>query len=283
MGGFFEGWYYKQQTNEHIFAVIPALHQDEHGQKSGSIQIITDTFSCNLVYPAQVCRFRRNQPKCIIGQNYFSDKGLRLNINQNGVTLRGTLVFGAPVRPRYDIMGPFAAVPFMQCRHKVYSLRHSVNGRVEINGKPLVFANGIGYLEGDCGASFPQHYLWTQCLLDGGGSVMLSVASIPFLNGTFEGIIGIVYLHGHEYRIATYCGAKVAAVSSGKAVVRQGALCFTAELLACEAHPLQAPVNGNMSRIIHESAACRVHYLLTRGSETLLDITADNAAFEFEA
>ena len=63
---------------------------------------------------------------------------------------------------KYDIMGPFVWVPFMEW-HSVYSVQHAVNGTVWINGETYVFQNAHGYWEGDKGRSFPKEYLWTQC------------------------------------------------------------------------------------------------------------------------
>jgi hypothetical protein len=43
---------------------------------------------------------------------------------------------------------------------------------------------------------------------------------------------------------------------------------------------LLAPVNGGMTRTIHESASCPVRYHCTIGGETLFDLTCDQASFE---
>ena len=47
----------------------------------------------------------------------------------------GTLKFDGLILPKYDIMGPFAAMPFMECRHKVLSMRHAVTGSIKVAGK----------------------------------------------------------------------------------------------------------------------------------------------------
>lgn len=39
----------------------------------------------------------------------------------------------------WTIMGPFALVPFMECRHRVWSMCHSVRGNVCINGRKYSF------------------------------------------------------------------------------------------------------------------------------------------------
>lgn len=74
-------------------------------------------------------------------------------------------------------MGPFQFVPFMQCRHSVFSMKHQVNEQITINGQIYKFKNGIGYMEGDRGYSFPKQYIWMQCCFND-GSLMLSVADI---------------------------------------------------------------------------------------------------------
>jgi hypothetical protein len=59
----------------------------------------------------------------------------------------GDLRFIAPVQPRYDIMGPFRCVPFMECRHSVFSLYHtSAACCAERPGHQ--FDGGTGYIEG---------------------------------------------------------------------------------------------------------------------------------------
>ena len=47
-------------------------------------------------------------------------------------------------------------IPFMECRHSVWSMRHLVNGELSVNGKRYSFQNALGYWEGDRGSSFPK-------------------------------------------------------------------------------------------------------------------------------
>lgn len=193
----------------------------------------------------------------------------------------GDLRFG-PFSPlRYDIMGPFRYVPFIQCRHSVFSMKHTVHGEISINGIPYIFWDATGYMEGDRGHSFPKEYLWTQYSFPE-GSLMLSVADIPFGPFRFTGIIGIVHLHGKEYRIATYLGAKPVRITPGKIFVRQGNFTLSIEPEAFSGHPLQAPVGGAMHRTIYEHPSCKVYYRFEINRKTLLELDAPNAAFEYE-
>ena len=110
----------------------------------------------------------------------------------------------------------------------------------------------------------------------------MSVADIPLGRFHFTGVIGVVLLHGKEYRIATYLGAKAVKIKDGEIVVRQGRFCLTVKRLSLPGHPLQAPVGGAMTRTIHEHPACKVYYRFTDVDVILLELEAPNAAFEYE-
>ena len=146
------------------------------------------------------------RPRAVLGQNIFCEKGLRLAVDEPGLRAAGEMRFGPLSPPAYDVMGPFCAVPFMQCRHRVASVAHSLSGRLEVNGRVFDFDGGRGYIEGDRGRSFPAGYLWTQCLFEG-GSLMLAVADVPLGPATFRGVIALVRLEGREWRLASYLGA----------------------------------------------------------------------------
>ena len=282
--GYFEGWYFKHQTQGRTVAFIPARHIDEQGRRSASVQIITDGCSACVEFPYEAFQVnRRNGLFVTIGPNRFSLQGSDIALDADGLRVRGELRYRAVKPPRYDIMGPFRFLP-MQCRHSVLSLRHSVSGALDINGESVSFDNATGYIEGDRGRSFPAHYIWTQCITDGDkpASVMLSVADIPFAGLRFTGVIGFVYLEGKERRIATYLGAVPMETKRGIVAVRQGKWLLRAELLAENPAPLRAPVHGGMTRIIRESAACRVRYTLNEDGRILFDFVSDRAGFESE-
>ncbi len=275
---YFKGWYFKCSNDTQTIAFIPAFHRSGP-RETASLQIITDDEAFNL--PFDSLEYQEEPLSVRIGDNVFSEKGIRLNIRTDKTTVQGTLRFGEFSSLRYDIMGPFQFVPFMQCRHSVFSMGHRINGQLTINGKEMRFQDGIGYIEGDCGTSFPERYIWTQCSFPE-GSLMLSVADIPLYSLHFTGIIGVVMLNGKEHRIATYLGAKVQYISKNAVTIRQGDYVLTAKMLAKNAHPLFAPDHGSMSRTIHESASCRACYRFSYKWETLCEFTSDRASFEFE-
>lgn len=276
---YFEGWYLKHQNSESTVALIPAFHVDEAGRRSASLQVITGEGSYNACFPIRKFHACQNRFSLRLGESAFSEHGCRLSLQTNSLRVEGALRYGAFTPPAGDIMGPFRFVPFMQCRHSVFSLSHTVSGRLSVNGKQYQFQNDIGYMEGDRGSSFPNRYLWTQCGWRG-NCVMLSVADIPFGGTSFTGCIGVIYFGGREYRIATYCGVKLLHLGEKAVLLRQGELSLLVELLESSARPLRAPQLGGMTRTVHESAACLAHYRFKIGNQTQFDFTSDKASFE---
>lgn len=111
---------------------------------------------------------------------------------------------------------------------------------------------------------------------------MLSVADIPMLSFNFTGIIGVVMLSGKEYRIATYLGARVENIGKNYVKVKQGDSQITAKLIKKNAHALFAPNNGQMSRTIRESSACKAYYHFSYKGKVLCKFISERASFEFE-
>ncbi len=278
MSGFFYGWYMKCQSDTQTLAVIPAVHSVGK-KRTCSIQIITDNDAWTVTFNAD--SFRRTRKNIFIEENRFGEKGIKLEIHTPQLSINGKLEFGSLCPLKYDIMGPFALVPFMECRHSVWSMKHSVRGNVYINGQKYSFRNAWGYWEGDRGRSFPKEYIWTQCCFPG-GSLMLSVADIPIAGIHFTGIIGVILWHGKEYRMATYLGARVVQIQNNTVCVIQGNLELEARLLEASGRPLKAPTKGDMIRTIHESASCRAFYRVCKKGCTLFTFETDRASFEFE-
>ncbi len=278
MKSFFYGWYFKCQSDTQTFAVIPAIHQGENG-RTCSIQIITDTEVQKISFSSE--NFCKRKKNLFIGKNRFGEKGIRLDIDEADLKIKGVLKFRQMSPLKYNIMGPFVCMPFMECRHQVWSMRHLVSGKISVNKKEYLFSDDLGYWEGDEGYSFPHKYVWTQCFFKE-GSIMLAVADIPMFGIHFTGIIGVVLWEGKEYRIATYLGAKASEIKNRTVKVVQRGLKLEAQLLEDTGYQLQAPVNGSMVRHIRESVTCHAHYKFVKSGVTLFDFETKTASFEYE-
>lgn len=288
MQGDFYGWYFKCQSDTQTFAVIPAVHGAGRS-RTCSIQVITEDGAWTIPFSGDI--FDKRQERIIIEKNQFGKDGMQLDIvrlqlsdeseEQGHLSIKGNIKFGTLTPIKYDIMGPFKFLPFMECRHSVYSMRHLVNGEVDINGKRYSLRNALGYWEGDRGRSFPKEYAWTQCFLPE-GTLMLSVADIPLAGIHFTGIIGIVLWKGKEYRFATYLGARAVQKKNNILLIRQGNMELEARLLEQNAHPLCAPKHGVMVRTIHENLVGKAFYRFRINGVTQFVFEMDKASFEFE-
>ncbi len=282
----FEGWYFKHQNPQgQALALIPALHTDSEGVRAASLQVISNDRSWWLEYPESQLQVSRQPFQVQVGQSRFDSHGIDLHVRQDSLSLRGALRYSPFTALRSDIMGPFRFFAGMQCSHGVISMGHSLSGTLELNGERMDFSNGSGYIETDRGRSFPDRYLWTQCLWGGParGSLMLAAATIPLPAGGFTGCICSVFHDGLEYRLATWLGARIEEWSPSGAVIRQGKYRLEAELLNERSQLLRAPTEGRMERAIHESLCAEVRYHFWHGKDLLFQHTDSNASFEYSS
>lgn len=278
MGSYFCGWYFRCQSDIQTLAIIPSYHKTKNGNYC-EIQIITDSAAFHIPFPYSA--FEKSNRFVRIAKNHFSTDGMTLCIQESNIFIDGNIRFGPFTEIQYDIMGPFRLIPFIQCRHSIYSMYHSINGEITINGTSYFFQDAAGYIEGDRGRSFPEKYVWTQCSFPG-GALILSIADIPLGALHFTGIIGIVYLNKREYRLATYLGAKIIKLTPDEIIVQQGRYTLIVEPDQISGYPLHAPVFGAMNRVIHEHPSCKIKYTFEENGRPLLEWSAQNAAFEYE-
>ena len=280
-GPYFEGWYFKCQTSEgKAIAVIPAFHVDQGNQRSASLQVIADSGTWWLEYPAEEFSAAHAHLEILIGPNAFSEAGISLEIEQPGITLQGRLDFGPFLPLKSDIMGPFRFLPNMECSHGVVSMTHSLQGQLTLNGAMLDFTGGKGYIETDRGRAFPRAYLWAQCSWSH-GSLMLSVAAIPLAGIHFTGCICALIHNGEAYRLATYRGVKVERWSEHGALLRQGRYRLELEMMENQPQPLRAPADGAMVRTIHESLCAKLRCRFWIGDTLLFEHTDCRGSFEY--
>ncbi len=284
---YFEGWYFKQQEEENVIAVIAAIH---NGQ--ASVQVNTVNYPYNIEYGEDYNILEvGTEFEVRIGNNSFSNKGIELDIMEEHFSITGELQFHHLHRPSKSIMGPFAYIPFMETNHQIFSLYHKVLGRVAIYNEQgameeVSFVNGLGYIEGDKGKSFPEKYIWTQCGCPKGSlrNIIVAIAEIKYKGiPNFLGCTSVLYYHGKEYYISTFRGAKVIAATKDYFCIVQGKRKLEGFLINIgESHLLAAPKLGKMNRRIKESVNAEIRYKLTEADRVIFDINGINAGWESE-
>ena len=272
MKRYFEGWYYKHQANGRSLALIPG-----RADSGAFVQVVTDEKAYHITYP--LSDYHRSDV-LRVGGNTFSKAGVVLDIRHPELTLTGEILY-KNLRPiRGDIMGPFRFFP-MECRHGIVSMRHELSGLVTLDGEPLSFTGGVGYLESDSGCSFPERYMWVQSSdFKQDCSIMVSIARIPFCGLRFWGCICVVWLAGREYRLATYSGVKILRCEPGFIELRQGNYHLEITVNPGGGHELAAPRLGAMNRVIRERLSCSAHFRFTAGNHILFDEKSSHASYE---
>lgn len=281
MSDYFYGWYFRCQGRDGSIAVIPAVHLSAE-KRTCSIQLITQKGSLYREFP--VSRFRINREKGImkIGENLFSRKGIYLKFTTpESEEISGSLRFGRFAELKYDIMGPFSYIPGMECRHAVYSMKHTVNGEIRVNEQIMRFKNDMGYIEGDSGTSFPDRYIWTQHFIPE-GSVMLAAATVPLAGIRLTGTVGFLFYRNREYRFATYLGTSVVKMGERELMIRQGRYRLHVRFHKNKGSLLNAPESGQMTRRVREDIACHAEYTLMYGNRVLLHTVTNSAAAEYD-
>lgn len=275
---YFEGWYIKlTDEHENALALIISYHAGDDGRYA-MIQI-TGEYGFGEKIPSEEFYAAEDEFYIRIGNSYISREGMIFDYRSREHSVCGRLRFGPFASPRRDIMGPFASLPFMECKHGIVSVSHTLSGEVIVDGKIYSYGAGSrGYIEKDLGGSFPSEYMWTQ----GAGknmSVIAAVAKIPYFGARFPGCICLVTVGGREYRLATYNFAH-ATVNEKEAVIVRGKYTLRATRIGDGAQALSAPVCGDMRRIIYENPSTEVRYVFKCGDETVAEMTCRSAGWE---
>ena len=280
---YFQGWYFKNQTNNYSISFIPGININKNGDKYAFIQIITEYKSYNINYDYNDFSISKDKLTIKIKDSIFSLKGIIVNIKNKDINIKGKLSYSNITPIKGDIMGPFAYFPFMECVHGVLSLNHKVNGSLYINNKEIRFIDAKGYIETDSGKSFPKNYLWVQSnyFIKKNASVMVSIADIPFLGFEFKGCIAVVYYGGKEYRLATYNGVKIISYSEKGLIIKRGPYRLDVEIKELSPQSLLAPSGGEMVRTIYENIACKAIFKFYDRNKLLFNLESEKASFEY--
>ncbi len=279
---YFEGWYFKHQNSDTVLSIIPGLSVDNRGKSHAFIQLITGEQAHCVYYPSAGYLADHKGPSIRIHECRFSTKGITLKIDKPGFQAEGSLRYGPFTPLNYDIMGPFARLPAMECRHGIVSLLHPVRGTLTVNGKGYCFDNGLGYIERDWGRSFPKRYRWIQGAgpEKGGWCAFASSARIPYLGLRFTGCIAVLYYEGHEYRFATYNGAHAQENGRHGLTFIKGRRRLELTARPAGVQKLLAPQLGQMSRVVHEAACCPVTIRLWEGGTLVFEASSAQGGFE---
>lgn len=268
---YFEGWYVKCVDAKHqkSYAFIFGVSLQKKDQHAFIQMIDGQTGKTNYQrFPLSAIYFSQKEFGVYIGDNVVNEHMLLLQLAfPDGQTVTGKLEFGTFTRYpvsliRPGIMGWYRYIPTMECYHGVVSQRHELSGSLKFNDVELEFSGGRGYIEKDWGVSMPKAWIWTQsnhAQINDKANYMLSVADVPWRNHAFNGFLGYIDTGQKCYYFATYTGAKLEKIEYGndgivEVIIRDRNHWYHFILWdGLTSGVLQAPVQGEMSRQIHEA------------------------------
>lgn len=248
----FFGKYYKFiNENGFSFAIIVA-----NSNEGKTIQLITPNKSYSILDVDQI--------------NIINDNRIDFNVIQENLTFIGSIKLGVLHPLKKKVMGPFTHIPFMECRHNIYSMYHTLSGNVEYNNVNYSFENGYGYIEGDSGVNFPKKYIWYNSVKPN-QAITLAIATIPLWGINFIGVLCFIKTKDKEYYFCTWNRVKIKELLSGHISLKKGKYSLDIKVDEIGGHNLSAPVKGQMTRYIKENIAVPSKYTLFFGDEKILE------------
>ena len=298
---YYEGWYNKiiDKNQDIIYTFIPTIAVNKKTNNSHAFIQILDGITGNTNY----VKYELNQFENLasddfdirIGNNFFSSKGFKLNINQNQTKIKGSVEYLRPALwPKTffqpGIMGILTFFPFLETYHGIISMNHILKGSIDFNGKLIDFTGGKGYLEKDWGTSFPRAYIWAQTnhFSNPELSFILSVAKVPLINIEITGFLCVIWYRGTFYKFTTYTNAKIRLFEINSDTIkiniedRKFSLYIIINLKNIRFSKLKAPISGIMSTDIVETmnSTIRIKLYDKRNKKFILDDTGLNAGLD---
>lgn len=295
---YFEGWYYKliDSSQNNVWAIIPGIAYGKSKNDGHAFVQVIEANSCRVhyfKYSINAFKFSDKKFNIQIGNNYFNNNNLVLDLNDKNTSIKGQLTFDniTPFPKKFlnpGIMGPFSFIPYMECYHGVVNIHHEIKGKLFENNTEIDFTNGYGYIEKDWGKSFPESWIWLQSnhFVQENVSVMFSIAKIPWLNSHFTGFLSFLKLGNEVLMFATYTGAKIKKLQYKNNILNVS-ISNTKQTLQIEAKfskggVLKAPKNGMMDRDITESITSVVKVILydNKNNKVIFEGEGKNTGFE---
>jgi len=296
---YFEGWYFKivDKSEKTAYAVIPGISISKSPSKSHAFVMFSDARNHRMDYfqfPIDDFKYKKDKFEISIGKNFFSLKGIQLDLENDQNKIKGYLEFKNIIQWPVTlfspgVMGWYAFIPFMECYHGVLSFDHFIKGQINVNGKIKDFNGGKGYMEKDWGTSMPSSWIWMQTNhFDRDGiSLFGSIAKIPWLKNYFTGYIFGFLFENRLYKFTTYNGSKIdkLKVSDNEIEVSIENKQYRLEINAKREYgvDLPAPSLGEMTSKVNETLSSNVNLKFYKKDkdELIYSGTGRNAGLEF--
>ncbi|MBR0596687.1 tocopherol cyclase family protein [Sinanaerobacter chloroacetimidivorans] len=288
---YFEGWYYKQvsQDEKTVVCFIPGISlvvNDSHsfvqyiyvGSDENDVKFVKTGY-CK--YPVEYFSYNDHPFMIRVANNIFTETEISVQLTDHNINIEGTFkldpftsIHKSIFMP--NIMGFFAYIPNMECYHGVISMNHKVHGNLKIDNLDIDFNNSKGYIEKDWGTSFPKKYIWVQSnhFKNTNTSIVCSAADIPFMKRNFFGFICNLVIDKKEYRFASYNRSKLQLECVTKQMValslKNSKVTLRLEAKMDNIGELISPKKGKMQETIKEGPSGELKISLLNNKDGIL-------------
>lgn len=293
---YFEGWYIKctDKHNKLSVALIPGVAHFSKDESFVQYNIVYKgkSYSGKITYGREDFEVIGSPQNIVMPKFIFNEKGVKASLEDGANRFILDLRFGMflPIKQTLfapSIMGPLEYLN-MPCSHDIISMKHSVKGKVIINGETIGIDNGTGYIEKDRGSTFPSRYVWAHSNgfeENSDASLFLSAAQID--KGPFSTVGSIAVYHDgeKEHRFATYLGSRVNVEvepdqSAYKVTFSDPFKRLEATVSLSNGSKLIAPMNANMDYPIKETVKSDISMTFIQKREQSIHLYSANGAAE---
>lgn len=281
---YFEGWYFKHVSANltQVWSFIPGISLNEKDPHA-FIQVINgitgDTHY--ITYPIDQFTYNKESLDLVIGKSRFTENSISLDLAWDKIKINGKISYTDNIKYPTSlfspgIMGWYSFVPFMECKHGIVSVNHTLTGSLTIDNQEISFTGGKGYIEKDWGTSFPEAWIWLQSnnFSNPGTSFTFSLAKIPWLGKFFIGFIVFLYYKSEFIIFSTYNKSELNDIKhdndSVSVTLKNKKYVLKFKAIKKTFGELKAPSSGDMSRRIKESVDSVVTISLFDQSNNLL-------------
>ena len=287
----FEGWFVKidDQVNDLMISVIWG-YSTHDATKHAFIQFTSsiEHQTSYIRYPIEELKWQEKPFVLQIGKNQLSEKGMTLDLEKEGMSIKGDFTFGefTPIKTSFlkpNIMGWLTYFP-NECNHSIISMHHHVSGDLNIGEAKWSFQEAHGYLEKDWGISFPKEYVWAHANGWADSSFVFSNATVPVLGKFAKGFFLVLHHEGKEYRFSSIEGARMlnfeVTHDAFKAKVKKGKYLVTIEAKQNNPVALASPIKGEMSQHIKESLDGTIEIVMKLKGIEIIRLSSDRVSID---
>ncbi|MFB6342916.1 tocopherol cyclase family protein [Saccharicrinis sp. FJH62] len=290
---YFENWLFKlvSEDRNSVLVIIPVMELGSN--QRCYVQFLNGITgeTCVAYYDLSELISSKYEMNFSFGENSFSEKGIKISIDQKGFKGSGKIRFGELMEyPSYglkrNVIGYLSFMPFQHIYYAVISMHHKISGSISINNQTLNFDNGTGFIEKTWGKYYPESWLYIGCntftVPDTYFVITVSTVNLGFTK--ILGNVGYFYYKGKLINLSFYTKTKFTKFDQqGKVLLvelTKGKHRIEISLIPRNKGKIKIP-SATDNRYVSESADSTLHLNYFVNNELILSTEGEHAEYDF--